>query len=105
MKLDTSINFNKEKILSKLESTWKKIYKIVFFLLLFGAIIFGAYIWRENLYLSTWDDNQVQSFRNTQDKGTVFNENNYKKALDVVNQRNQESGKPLDSGRNFFLTF
>ncbi len=105
MKLDTSINLEKEKIISGLEYFWKRVYKILFFVSLVCVIVFGAYIWNQNLYSSTWSNAKKQAFMGTQDKGVVFNENNYRKALEIISQRSQNNAKAPDVGKDFFLPY
>ncbi len=105
MKLNTSVSFDKAKIISSLESFWKRTYKLLFFSLLACVIFFGAYVWNQNLYSSIWSPQQSQDFMDTQDKGIIFNENNYKKALEIIKQRSDENVKQVDAGKDFFLPY
>ncbi len=105
MKIFTFTDFNKSNVISIVESFRRKIYRVIFFLLLLASIFFGGYIWHQNLYSSTWTADRVQEFVNTQDKGIVFNENNYKKALDIIGRRNQENAKSPSAGSDFFVGY
>lgn len=102
MKFNLLAILKKGKILAKLGNFWKKIYKLVFFFSLTGAILFGGFVWRQNLYTSTWSERRVEEFKGTQNIGVVFNENNYQKALEMINQRKADNAKTPEAGRDFF---
>lgn len=98
-------NIDQGKIISNLEMIWKRIYKILFFLFFLGAIFFGGYVWNRNLHSSTWDEQKKQEFVRTQDKGVVFNEKDFERALDIVNQRAEENAKTPEIGKDFFDSY
>jgi len=102
---DILANINQKGIILNLGIIWKKFYKILFFVLLFSAIIFGGYVWNRNLHSSTWDEQKKQEFVKSQDKGVVFNENNFEKALEIVGQRAEENSKTSDVGKDFFSSY
>ncbi|NTV40811.1 MAG: hypothetical protein HGA61_00860 [Candidatus Moranbacteria bacterium] len=85
-----------------MENFWKKVHKILFFGLLGVAIFFGGYVWNRSLYYSTWSSEKKQDFINAQEKGTTFNEINYKKALDIIKKRNEQNRNMPNVGRNPF---
>ena len=102
MKNELLKKFNKEKLLVSLGSFWRKIYKLLFFCLLALAILLGTFVWRQNLYTTTWSETRVAEFKAGQDKSVIFNASNYKKALEIVNQRNQENSQTPNVGQDFF---
>jgi hypothetical protein len=105
MKLEEITKINKDELVSKLGNLWKKSHRILFFVLLFGAITLGFYQWNRNLYSSTWSNAKKKEFINSQDKGVVLNENNFKKALDIVAQREEENSKKSEPKKDFFKAY
>ena len=102
MQLKISTQFNSGKIVTKLGIFWKRIYMILFFILLIGVIIFSWYIWNQNLVALTWSAERKQQFIKTQERGVVLEEDTYKKALEVVEKRRQELANPPEAGKDFF---
>ncbi len=105
MKLDIPLNFNKEKIIQNGVIFWRKTYKGLFAFLLVVSVFFGGYVWNKNLNSSTWDNKKIQEFIAAQDKGVIFLENDYAKALEVVKQRSEKNAKIPDVGKDFFRSF
>ncbi|MEI7621181.1 MAG: hypothetical protein WCJ51_01445 [Candidatus Moraniibacteriota bacterium] len=102
MKFNLLSNFKNWKILTKLGIFWKKIYRLFFFFLLTAGILFGGFVWRRNLHTSTWSQQRIEQFKGTQENGVIFNESNYQKALEMVNQRKADNANIPEIGRDFF---
>lgn len=105
MKFEKLTKLNREKMFSELEFFWKKIYKILFFFLLALAIFFGGYVWNRNLYSSTWSAERRKEFMEAQDRGILFNEVDYKKALDIIERRRTENSNVSGVKKDFFVAY
>jgi type IV secretory pathway TrbD component len=105
MQLKINGKFNREGIVAGLGIFWKKIYIVLFFGFLIGAIGFGLYIWNRNLVALTWSAERKQQFIKTQERGVALEEDTYKKALEVVEKRRQELANPPEAGKDFFKAY
>jgi len=102
---DNASNFNKEKIVSLIAHIWRKIHRILFFGLLFAAVILGGYIWQQNLYGKGWSAERKQEYINTQSKEVIFKEENFQKALDNISSRNDENSKKYQPIKDIFQPY
>ena len=100
-----SSNFSKEKIASLIAHIWQKIHMLLFFVLLFAAIIFGGYIWQQNLYGEGWSAERKQEYTNTQNREVLFKENDFQKVLDDIQARKDENAKEYQPIKGIFKPY
>ena|SRR6185369_4188690 len=70
---------------------WQKIRKAVFFVFLIGMVALGGYVWQKNLSAGGWSDEKKQEYLNAQNKGVIFNEGAFNKAILDVESRRQKN--------------
>jgi len=111
MKIDLKLfssnasNFSNEKIVSLIAHIWQKIHMMLFFVLLFVAIVFGGYIWQQNLYGAGWSAERKQEYMNTQNKEVIFKENDFQKVLDDIQARKDENAKEYQPIKDIFKPY
>ena len=98
-------NFSKEKIVGLIAHIWKKIHTILFFVLLFLAIVFGGYIWQQNLYGAGWSTERKQEYTNTQNKEVIFKGDDFQKVLDDIQARKEENSKEYKPIKDIFKAY
>jgi len=86
---DKSLKLSKEQLVSSAGFFWKKIYMLVFAVFLVCMIVLAGWVWKKSLSGEVWSDQQKQEYLNMQNKGVVFNEDAFKKALSDVEMRKQ----------------
>ncbi|NTW26959.1 MAG: hypothetical protein HGA36_01405 [Candidatus Moranbacteria bacterium] len=90
MKFDFKIGSKSKKpLLPAIGLFWQKIYKIIFLIFLLIALALGWYVWHTSLSGGEWSAEKKQEYLNSQTKGVVFNENNFKKVLLDIEERKQ----------------
>ena len=98
-------NFSKEKIVSLIAHIWQKIHMMLFFVLLFTVIVFGGYIWQQNLYSAGWSAEKKQEYINTQGREVIFKENDFQKVLDDISSRKDENSKEYQPIKDIFKPY
>ena len=110
MEFDLKLGSNKEtmsktQLLSAVGSFWKKIYKIIFSVILVGAIILSGYIWRKSLTGGGWSAEKKQEYLDAQNRGVVFVEKDFKEALSNVELRKQSTETNQQPVRDIFKNY
>ena len=98
-------NFSKEKLVSLIAHAWQEIHTILFFILLFVAIVLGGYIWQQNLYGKGWSVERKQEYINTQNKSVIFKENDFQKVIDNISLRKEENSKEYQIMKDIFKAY
>lgn len=98
-------NFSKEKIVRLTQHIWQKIHMILFFALLFAAIIFGGYVWQQNLYGKGWSAERKQEYMNTQNKSVIFKEKDFQKMINDIQARKDENSKEYQPIKDIFTPY
>ncbi|HBI34281.1 MAG TPA: hypothetical protein DEA43_02015 [Candidatus Moranbacteria bacterium] len=82
---------NNGQLFSTVVIFWQKIYKTVFFVFLTIVILLSVYVWQRSLSGGQWSAEKKQEFLDAQNKGVVFKESVFNKALSDVEMRKQEN--------------
>jgi hypothetical protein len=101
----SSINLSKQNVVGLIAGIWKKTHLLLFFALLFAAIIFGGYIWQQSLYGQGWSVEKKQEYVKTQNKSIIFKENDFQKVLDDIKMRKDEDIKEYQPIRDIFTPY
>jgi hypothetical protein len=98
---------NKEKVnyVAVLGLFWRKIYKTVFFTFLFSVIALAGYIWQQSLTGGEWSVVKKQEYLDSQNKGIVFKENDYKKAYADVEMRKNSKNDDSRQIKDIFKAY
>lgn len=105
MNLEILLRSKRDKTESTARFFWKRVRKIIFFILLAWAIFFGGWVWHRNICATTWDDKRKKEFIMSQDREVVFNERDYKKALEIADRRDRQSAEASGVMKNIFLPY
>lgn len=92
MEFDLKLDFDKKTSSQKISFSglglfWQKKYKMVLLFFLLCMIALSGYVWRISLSGATWSNERKQEYLNEQNKGVVFDEGNFKKALSDIEDR------------------
>ncbi|KKQ53184.1 MAG: hypothetical protein US70_C0005G0018 [Parcubacteria group bacterium GW2011_GWD2_38_11] len=110
MQFDFKLNFKKAtvtemQIIPAIGLFWRKRYKSIFLVFLVTVIILSAYIWQRSLSGGEWSPEKKQEYLNAQNKGVIFNENNFKKALADIEMRKQDIADEQKQARDIFKAY
>lgn len=96
---------SKIQLISAIGFFWQKIYKLVFLVFLVSMIALGGYIWRKSLSGGEWSAEKKQEYLDAQNKGVVFKENDFKKALSDVELRKRNDSDEKKPVKNVFKPY
>ncbi|MDD5463553.1 MAG: hypothetical protein PHP62_00170 [Candidatus Moranbacteria bacterium] len=96
---------NNGQLFSSVVIFWQKIYKTVFFIFLAIVILLSGYVWQRSLSGGQWSAEKKQEFLDAQNKGVVFKESVFNKALSDVELRKQEKASENKGIKDIFKDY
>lgn len=82
---------------------WFRHARIFFVLLFFGTLGFGMHFWYENVYRGDWTDEEKQRYAESAFRETVFQESDFRKAVETADKRARLHEEDLTIQNNLFL--
>jgi hypothetical protein len=88
----------------KIFSFWLRKYSIVFSVIFFGICAGGGFLWYYSLYYFHWNDEQKQTYIDSQSHKTALNTKDLENVLYVLDNRESVYKSKNTSVKNIFLT-
>jgi hypothetical protein len=73
-----------------------------FFAAIFGAILYGGFVWRKCVYNSGWSESKKQEYIKSKDKGAVFNKSAFEGMVAEKERREREAEKKSEGITDIF---
>jgi hypothetical protein len=105
MNLNIKAAFDKKKISALFGNLWRKVRTSLFFGFFVALIVLGGYIWRQSLYKGDWSVQEKQEYLNAQNKGVVFQEDDFKNVVSDIQARQIENAKPYQPLKDIFQPY
>lgn len=90
------------EIRKALAHAWLRYYKFVFFAYFAAVLGGGAYAWYKSSYGTSWTQAQKEEYMNSKDTSVSFRENDFRRALEDLEERRKHYEEQLPETRNIF---
>ncbi len=91
--------------ISLMGQAWQKTHTLLFFVFFIALVVLGGYLWQKSLYKGAWSDQRKQEYLNSQGKGVVFKEDDFKKVTADIQARQEENARPYQPLKDIFKSY
>ena len=97
-----NFNINLSGIGSKIFSYWRKYFKLIFFLLLFGVFLWGIYYMYAVLYKSEWSEEKKNQYILVNKRITKFKEQEFNDIVNEIQSRKKNFKEGIYPAKDIF---
>lgn len=83
-------------------SVWYRHYRLIFFILLFGVLLLGAWYWYQGFYGYRLSEEEKQVYVREQFQETPFQEAQFRTLVKVLDEKAQAHAAPVEPARDIF---